>query len=112
MDWKKLLNYDVLKSLLLDVPIGITLLAALLKAIGIGDSMIGYVTGIIIASAGLCLGILGAVKRALNQTDSGKANTINSLDDDGLQQVVPKLSDSVQTAVAVHVEEKKNGQNN
>ena len=101
-------NLDVIKSLLLDVPIGIGLLAGLLSAAGLTSKVVGEITGIIVAGAALGVFIIGSIKRATDQTDTGQAHTVDKLDDAAQQAVLTKVSnDTMTTIVASAPEETK-----
>lgn len=97
-------NLDAMKSILLDVPIGLGALAGLLQACGIDLVTTGKVTGIVAAGAIMGLWGVGAVKRAFNQTDAGKAATIERLDPAGQAAVLEKLPDVTKAAAAAQVE--------
>lgn len=84
-------NLDVIKSLLLDVPIGIGLLAGVLAAFGLSDSDVKYYTGIVVALAALGAWVIVSIKRAFNQTDGGKAATFEKLDPAGKAAVLERL---------------------
>jgi len=93
-------NLDVIKSLLLDVPVGIGLLAGLLSAIGLGSAQVGYVTGIVVAAAALGVFVIGAIKRTSDQTDTGKAASFDKLDDAGQQAVLDRVSNDTLNRLA------------
>lgn len=97
-------NLDAIKSILLDVPIGLGALAGLLAACGIDVTTNSRIIGIVGAAAVLGLWGVGALKRAFNQTDAGKAATIERLDPAGQAAVLEKLPDVTKAAAAAQVE--------
>lgn len=85
------INWDVVKNIAIAVPTGLAVITTLLTAIGLSPVEAGQITAIVLAAAAVLVWIIDTVKRALAQTDAGKANALQRLDPTGQRAVLQKL---------------------
>ncbi len=81
-------NWDVVKNVAIAVPTGLAVLTTLLNAAGLSTIQVGQITAVVLALAATLVWLIDTVKRAIDQTDQGKAASFERLDEAGKAAVL------------------------
>lgn len=82
------LNWDVIKNVAIAVPTGLVVITTVLNSVGLSTVQVGQITAILLAVAAAVVWLIDTVKRAIDQTDQGKANSFERLDEAGKAAVL------------------------
>lgn len=86
------MNWDVIKKIAIAIPTGAVVITNLLSAVGLSTVQVGQVMAALLAGGALLVWGIDTVRSALAQTDAGKAQTFERLDEQGKAAVLDNTS--------------------